>query len=131
MRMFDIRFRGPFHTWTNKRPSEPITKKLDRLLVNNSWLSDFPNSVDTFPAPDISNHAHCSFDLAIPLPYVGTKPFRFFNFLSKHSSVCLTVEPAWSQTDSLNSHLSSFCHKLKNLKESLNKTLNKENFSNI
>lgn len=128
--IFDLRFRGNYHTWTNKRPRCPITEKLDRLLVNNTWIVDFPDSVATFSAPGFSDHSHCILDLACPLPCAGTKPFRFFNFLTKHNSFSKTVEVAWAINEVMDSSLSSFCLKLKSLKRCL-KTLNKENFSNI
>lgn len=42
--MMDLRFQGCSHTWTNKSSSGPITKKLDRALVNEAWLDSFPDS---------------------------------------------------------------------------------------
>lgn len=82
--VFDLRFQGCFHTWFNKRPEDPITKKLDRLLVNNKWLADYPHSQAFFTAPEFSDHSPCSVNLAVPLPGSGTKPFKFFNFLTSH-----------------------------------------------
>lgn len=92
--VFDLRFRGSFHTWTNKRPSGPITENIDKLLVNNSWLAAYPNSVATFSAPYFSDHSPCCLVMACQLPSAGTKPFRFFNFLTKHPSFCQTVHVA-------------------------------------
>lgn len=77
--MFDLRFWGPFHTWTNNRPPGPITEKLDRLLVSHSWLSSYPNSVASFSALEFSYHSPCTLDLACLLPTAKKKPFRFFN----------------------------------------------------
>ena len=37
----DIKSVGEFFTWFNKRPSNPIYRKLDRILCNNKWFSQF------------------------------------------------------------------------------------------
>ncbi|KAK3229975.1 hypothetical protein Dsin_001856 [Dipteronia sinensis] len=37
----DLRFLGFLHTWCNKRSNGCISKKLDRVLVNNDWLVKF------------------------------------------------------------------------------------------
>lgn len=133
LEMFDLRYQGVNHTWTNKRPSGPVIEKLDRLLVNNLWLSSYPFSTTTFLAPNISDNSSCILNLASPLPISGTKPFHFFNFLTKHPLFLSTIGTAW--IDVVNStplahDLPSLCAKLKSIKRQL-KTLNRENFSNI
>ncbi|KAK3218470.1 hypothetical protein Dsin_012440 [Dipteronia sinensis] len=40
----DLRFLGFLHTWCNKRSNGCISRKLDRVLVNNDWLVKFENS---------------------------------------------------------------------------------------
>lgn len=128
--VFYLRFIGPYHTWTNNRPEDPITEKLVRLLVNHSWISAFPNSLATFSAPLISDHSPCSLDISCNLPSAGTKPFRFFNFLTKHAFFGQSVETVWLDCGFCETYLASFCRKLKALKRCL-KILNKDNFSNI
>ncbi|KAK3212624.1 hypothetical protein Dsin_017330 [Dipteronia sinensis] len=39
----DLRFSGFLHTWCNKSSNGCISKKLDRVLVNNDWLVKFEN----------------------------------------------------------------------------------------
>ncbi|CAN6919485.1 unnamed protein product, partial [Brassica oleracea] len=46
--LFDLRYLGPCHTWTNNQPDIPIAKKLDHLLVNNTTISAYPHAVASF-----------------------------------------------------------------------------------
>ena len=105
MGMFDLRFQGPLHTWSNHQPESPIAKKLDCFLVNSNVISLFPNSVATF-----------LLDLAHQLPLAGTKPFRFFNYLTKHPLFHQTVLEAWNQAGSMAFTLTNLCWKQKNVK---------------
>lgn len=123
----DLRYQGAGHTWTNKTPSAPITKKLDRALVNDLWIESFPDSIVTFLPHEFSDHSPCLLTLACPLPSPGTKPFKFFNFLTNHPSFTMVVEIAWTQSGNNAADLSYLGFKLKNLKREL-KTLNKESF---
>ncbi|CDY70705.1 BnaCnng69440D [Brassica napus] len=102
----DLRFQGSSHTWTNKTPTMPITKKLDRALVNDLWIESFPDSIATFLPHEFSDHTPCLLTLSCPLPTPGTRPFKFFNFLTTHPSFLRIVEIAWIQNGSRATDLS-------------------------
>ncbi|KAF3560193.1 hypothetical protein F2Q69_00016920 [Brassica cretica] len=70
--VFDLRYLGPLFTWTNKSPYVLIAEKLDRLLVNQQWISTFPHSLATFLPPVFSDHFPCLIDLSVPLPIADT-----------------------------------------------------------
>lgn len=40
--LIDMSYQGPKLTWSNKRDNDLICKKLDRTLMNDSWLQKFP-----------------------------------------------------------------------------------------
>lgn len=126
----DLRFQGNARTWTNKSPDNPVTKKLDRALVNNQWIRQFPNSIATFLPHEFSDHSPCVVNLACPLPSSGTKPFKFFNHLTSLPNFLSSTEAAWTLAGSKASDLSSLGYKLKNIKRPL-KTLHNESLSDI
>ncbi|CAG7901026.1 unnamed protein product, partial [Brassica rapa] len=128
--LFDLRYLGPLFTWSNKSPSMPIAKKLDRFLVNYPWIASHPHSLANFLAPEISDHCPAILDLAVDLPRAGTKPFRFYNFLTKHPNFCQLVGLEWNQCGGTGLDLSHLCWKLKQIKRVLKK-INRENYSNI
>ncbi|KAG5404180.1 hypothetical protein IGI04_010299 [Brassica rapa subsp. trilocularis] len=128
--VFDLRYYGPVHTWTNKRDLTPVVKKLDRCLINSEFLTSFPGATATFLPPAPSDHTPCLTDLVFSLSRVGTQPFRFQNYLTKHPSFLEVVTDAWLLAGNVSTDLASLCWKLKNIKRSL-KNLNKEKFSNI
>ena len=130
LEVFDLRYAGPLHTWTNKSPSNPVAEKLDRLLANHEWISHYPNSLASFLPPNFSDHSPCLLDLHVPLPLAGTRPFKFFNYLTKHHKFNQTVVDAWNQAGGIASNLSTLCYKFRKIKGAL-KSLNRSNFSNI
>ena len=84
----DLAYVGALFTWWNKRLEVPISKKLDRALVNQSWLNRYPLSLTHFEAGKISDHVQCLIRLARALNE-ARKPFRFFNYLVEHKDFCL------------------------------------------
>ncbi|KAI9174132.1 hypothetical protein LWI28_012433 [Acer negundo] len=62
----DLRFSGFLHTWCNKRGDGCISKKLDRVLVNNEWLVKFEHSEAMFLPPSISDHCPSVIKLGLP-----------------------------------------------------------------
>lgn len=121
--MFDLIFQGTFYTWLNHQPANPIVKKLDTL--NSHWISNYSNSSTSFQAPEFSDHSSCIIDLSFFLPKVGSKPFKFFNFLTKYPKFLITVKDGWIQAGNYASILTILSWNFKNLKRAL-KTLNGE-----
>lgn len=110
--MFDLRYSGPLMTWSNKSPTHPVAEKLDRLLVNYHWIARFPNSQAIFLPPNFSDHTPCILDTSVPLPIAGTRPFKFFNYLTKHPNFLTILENEWNQAGGIALNLSSLCYKL-------------------
>lgn len=86
----DLASIGPTFTWTNKQSENPIAKKLDRVLVNDSWMNQYPQSYANFKPSGVLDHTRCWVHLDTPPP--GNKrPFKFFNFLVDHQDFSDTV----------------------------------------
>ncbi|KAF2593566.1 hypothetical protein F2Q70_00043797 [Brassica cretica] len=96
--LFDLRFIGPTFTWINSQPSFPISKKLDRLMVNNSFVASFPHALSSFLPPLFSDHSSCVLDLAFSLSLAGSKPNKFQNYLIKHPGFVQLLQDAWIRT---------------------------------
>ncbi|KAG5380854.1 hypothetical protein IGI04_028696 [Brassica rapa subsp. trilocularis] len=128
--LFDLRYLGPCHTWTNNQPESPTAKKLDRLLVNNITIDSYPHAVASFLAQEMSDHTPCLLNLALFLPRAGTFPYKFQNYLTKHPGFAQVINDAWIHGGSASQSLTQLCWKLKQIKSDL-KRINKENYSKI
>ncbi|KAE8684022.1 Rhodanese-like domain-containing protein 11 [Hibiscus syriacus] len=47
----DHPFFGPLFTWSNKQQASFLARKLDRVLINTTWVKKFPNSFVEFLVP--------------------------------------------------------------------------------
>ena len=81
-------------------------------------------------APEFSDHTPCLLNFATRLPIAGSKPFKFFNYLTKHPLFLPTVKEAWILDEIFSSTLADLSWKLKSPKSVLQR-LNSENFSKI
>lgn len=81
-------------------------------------------------APGISDHAPCCITFETPLQTAGTRPFKFFNFLTEHPDFLETLINSWNVTPTEDHSLNSLSIKQKGIKNAL-KTLHKDNFSDI
>lgn len=79
----DHSFQGNTFTWWNKSKRRPLTKKIDRIPVNDMWFDSFPSAVAFFGSPDFSYHASLSVVLD-PQSHKQSRPFKFYNFLLKN-----------------------------------------------
>ncbi|XP_024006452.1 uncharacterized protein LOC112082963 [Eutrema salsugineum] len=81
----DLTYRGNSFTWWNKRVSDPIAKKIDKILVNDEWQNQFSLSYGLFGEPSFSDHA----STAIIISSSATRkkrPFKFFNLLLQNEA---------------------------------------------
>ena len=55
--VFDHVFQGPIFTWLNRhQPDDFLSRKLDRVLINDQWLVQYPHSSVKFLPPKVSDH---------------------------------------------------------------------------
>ncbi|KAK3189580.1 hypothetical protein Dsin_029141 [Dipteronia sinensis] len=121
--------QGFFHTWCNKRSNDDcISKKLDRVLVNDAWLGKYTNSVASFLPPIISDHSPS----LVKLELQGRRKncsFKFFNFLTEREDFLPLVESCW-QEQVHGTMQFKLCSKFRILKKAL-KSLNKNRVGDV
>lgn len=93
--LIDFPFSGCKYTWSNKRIEDFQKRKLDRALVNESWLqNDIPTTVE-FLVPGPSDHSPILVTLGQTMQ-TGPRPFKFFNHWTRNPEFHEIVRRAWS-----------------------------------
>lgn len=116
MELRDLVFKGHLHTWWNKSEESPLTKKLDRVLVNDEWLLQFPLSFSLFGEPDFSDHSPICVSLGTNS--VRTKSsFMFTNYITRHPSFLPLMAHHWSELYVRGTEMFSFAKRLGALKK--------------
>ena len=128
LQLEDLRYSGHQFTWSKGEGDTFKARKLDRALVNHTWLNLFEGVEAIFLDPGASDHTHILVRLGIEL-YHRKSPFRFFNFWADSSMFLAIVEEAWN-TQIVGSPPYRFCKKLKLVKVAL-KEFNRNHFSSI
>ncbi|KAF8048677.1 hypothetical protein N665_2441s0005 [Sinapis alba] len=128
----DMKAHGPQLTWSNKRKDGLIQKKLDRTLVNDVWLTKFPQTYCVFEAGGCSDHLRCRI-LFLPEKQKPKRPFKFINVVAELPGFLSRLDTFWKDTTPLHistSALFRFSKKLKDLKPAM-RELSKENIGDI
>lgn len=125
----DMDFRGTFFSWLNRRPEDPILRKLDRALCNDKWREVYPVAVTVFEAPGDSDHSPAIVSFST-LPEVRKCSFKYFSFISTHPRYLEEMVSTWQEEIPVGSKMFSLGQRLKNVK-ALCRKLNKEGFGNI
>lgn len=116
--MVDIAQVSPCYTWSNSQDDNPMSKKLDRVMVNSYWLQAFPQSYATLESGGVSDHLRMHV-LLREAPQGNMKPFKFFTHTTSHPRFLEVVDRIWNQTAPLYHSrfaLQLFQTKLKSLK---------------
>ncbi|KAG7593824.1 Zinc finger CCHC-type [Arabidopsis thaliana x Arabidopsis arenosa] len=117
----DMSYQGQRYIWCNKRHDGVICKKLDRALVNRTWLQKYEDAYSVFEPGGCSDHQRCRIQIAERGSRIK-KPFKFVNTVSMLSSYRTDLEEKWHNNTPL-FHSTSAMHmlskRLKNLKPML------------
>ncbi|XP_020258808.1 uncharacterized protein LOC109835234 [Asparagus officinalis] len=120
---------GCFFTWSNKQdPNSRVWSRLDRSLVNDSWLHKHNSSQVEYLLPGLSDHSPGLIFIFDDFK-LGKRPFKFFNMWIKHENFLPVVSSIW-QNEVKGYKMFSVWSKLKLLRGSL-KELNRKHFNNI
>ncbi|XP_077219768.1 uncharacterized protein LOC143853958 [Tasmannia lanceolata] len=94
--LLDLHTIGNPYSWNNRSAAEEkMYTRLDRVLVNASWMQTHSNSFAKYKYPGISDHSPLVLSLA-PAESQGPKPFKFMNAWLDDVSLYLIVEKAWA-----------------------------------
>ncbi|XP_020258449.1 uncharacterized protein LOC109834843 [Asparagus officinalis] len=127
--LLHLKTLGCFFTWSNKQDQNSrIWCRLDRALVNESWIDKYNSSHVEYLLPTSSDHSPALIKI-YEEEKQGKKPFKFFNMWTKHSSYLHTVNSIW-QLKVKGYTMFSVVTKLKLLRGAL-KDLNRKHFGNI
>lgn len=84
--LVDLKHKGCRLTWSNKCSGEGRRKcKLDRVLINQSWISSYPDSEADFLNPGTSDHS----PMMVHFYAEGPEHFRFSTFMGCSRLSCL------------------------------------------
>ncbi|XP_058757587.1 uncharacterized protein LOC131630859 [Vicia villosa] len=115
---------GEFFTWTNKKASNPIYSRIDRLLANVEWLHENSQVVLTILPPHVSDHEILY--LTTPGENYGRGQFRFNNCWVNAVGYLECVERNWAQP-TRGTPMQKLWFKLKRLKPDLVKLQKQSN----
>ena len=91
-----------------KKTEGLISNKIDRVMFNDQWLADYPQSHAVFESGGCSDHLRCRIQLQSEIARRPKRIFKFVNavteleeFLPSVSQYCETTEPIFLSTSSL------------------------------
>ncbi|XP_021979685.1 uncharacterized protein LOC110875793 [Helianthus annuus] len=116
--MLDLNQSGLHFTWSQKpKKGIGLMKKIDRVMGNSQFVTQFPNAVAVFCPARLSDHSPS----ILKIPVVGKvkhKSFKFANFLVHKPDFLVIVKRIWD-TDIRGVYQFSVVKKLRMLKSPL------------
>ncbi|XP_075104879.1 uncharacterized protein LOC142178959 [Nicotiana tabacum] len=127
--LFEQGYKGsPFTWWNGRSNAECIFKRLDRIFVNFPFQNMLPTIEVEHLIRTGSDHAPLLMTCGVQTTKF-VKPFRFFNFWTKHATVMDVVRQNW-EADFIGDPFMMFKQKIKRVKAALSKW-NRETFGDI
>ncbi|XP_074271460.1 uncharacterized protein LOC141595394 [Silene latifolia] len=127
--LVDLKATGAFFTWNNKHETgDKVYSRIDMVLINDDWVTTFPDSVANFLPEGLFDHCPCLISLECSHQQ-RTKSFKYFNMWALSKEFDSTVRYYWS-TVVQGTPMFRVVQKLKLLKKAF-RNLNREQFSDI
>ncbi|XP_074277754.1 uncharacterized protein LOC141601377 [Silene latifolia] len=125
----DIPAQGSFFTWNNKHEvGDLVFSRIDRAMVNDDWLINFPDTITMFHPEGLFDYCPCT--LIMRPDCVRKKgSFKYFNMWGKDSEFLPIVKKVWD-TQILGVKIFQLVKKLKMRKKPL-KELNGSAYAQI
>lgn len=125
----DLPLQGYPFTWSRSRGKPTgVEERLDRCLVNTSWLGLFPNAMLKNITTPISDHTAILLHTSLPGVMASKKRFRFENKWLSEAELPDLIQNYWTnrQGMSIIDHLSSTAEALSSWSKSLNETMRRD-----
>ncbi|KAL9232328.1 hypothetical protein vseg_007452 [Gypsophila vaccaria] len=128
-KMGDIMSTGAYYTWNNKKgPDTRVCSRIDRVLHNDEWLLQFPNSRARFLPEGLFDHCPCVISLEED-SLSGRGGFKYFNMWGQSNQFKGIVAAVW-QHPMYRLPVYQVVKKLKLLKQPL-RQINRGQFADI
>lgn len=89
--LVDCSYAGPLFPWFNKQECGLIAKKLNRVMISETFMITYPTAQAEFKEPSFSDHCVGIVTFGEPLMQ-KPGPFKFFKFLLKNKDFLKVVK---------------------------------------
>ncbi|XP_074277560.1 uncharacterized protein LOC141601194 [Silene latifolia] len=127
--LVDIPAQGAFFTWNKKHEvGDMVFSRIDREMINDDWLTCFPDNITTFHPKGLFYHCPCTMVLK-PVMEKKRGSFNYFDMWGHDDNFLAIVNQVWdTKIDGV--EMFQIIKKLKALKKPLEE-LNGASFANI
>lgn len=97
----DLGYKGSKYTWSNHRKKSRglIMERLDRIFVNNDWLSLFPKAMVIHLPKTYFDHNRLLINLTSKNMNYNGKPSRLETIWYRHPEFINIVKQCWTSND--------------------------------
>ncbi|KAH0725234.1 hypothetical protein KY284_001099 [Solanum tuberosum] len=95
--LLDLGYSGQHFTWCNQRSEENrVWKRLDRVMINDKWLQDMPQTTIAHLPSVFSDHCPLFMEMVERTDH-PTKYFKFLHCWTDHEEFLSTVKSCWDR----------------------------------
>ena len=109
---------GELLTWTNKRPNDPIFKRLNRILGNMEWFTGFSDFVVFVKNRGIMDHNPLILSAPMHLQKFR-KQFQYFHFMKDLPNFLDVIKTTWIFEQWYGDPMMIFNRRMKTVKQAL------------